>query len=345
MKNKIAIIFILICALLCVPCLVSLAESSSSDTPASSSSSAEAESSESSENSESFESDEEESSSEDEDEKEEKSTSSSKPKKNRSSSEGHRFSGDPIQGETPQFSALELGECDPDDGKDFELKPDKTEGSFEVTIRNTDAEDMKGNDNFFIDFDDCKLWLPIEIPATHVEDDHINSKLIVSYGPVTDSVLGKVTSSVKSSHILQTFSLAMTAYDVKGQPESLNEFDGTIKFEYNVNAACINQYKRDGKLALIFYNTDTRSLEKLDYDLDTEKSVMTVYASNSGSFFIINSENLDLTSSIKLNSHAPAVKVLIYIMTFASVTVSVGLIIYLAVKERKNKKASARKGR
>ena len=334
--------------MLCVPCLVSLAEgdddSSAGDAPSISSSEegsgspADSDGSESdvedgSESTESGDSDSSESSS-----KEPESSSSSE-----SSSSGSRFTGDPVQGKTPKFADLKLGDGDPDDGKDFTLKPEESDdGLAEVVIRNTEAKGMKGNDNFRIKFDGCELWLPIEIPASCVEDDHINSKLVVSYGEVDSGVAESITSSVQSSHILQTFRLALTSYDVKGQASAMDTFDGRIKFVIAVNSACVNQYNRDKKLALLAYNSGTRSLEAVEYELDAEKSELTVYTSNSGSFFLINSNDMDISAPIKLNTNAPFLKVMLYLGTFASIAASIALIAVLIVRGKKQKLKNAK---
>ncbi|MBQ6553467.1 MAG: hypothetical protein IJL83_07635 [Clostridia bacterium] len=344
MKAKTVLIFILILLLACIPCLVSLAEGDSESSPdapdssvsteieASSSDEQESESSapDGDGDSDSSESDESDSST--------RSKSSDKPE---SSSSGSRFSGDPVQGKTPKFADLKLGDGDPDDGKDFKLEPEENDGYYEVTIRNTEAKGMKGNDNFRIAFDGCDVWVPIEIPASCVEDDHINSKLIVSYGPVNGTVMDKVSSSVQSTHILQTFTLAMTAYNVKGQPKDLNTFDGKMKFVYGVNAACVNQFKRDGKLALMVYNTETRSLDSVEYSLDEGKSEITVYSSASGSFFLINSAAIDTSTSIKLNSNAPFLKVALITGALMSIGASIALIVLIVIKNRKNRFAKA----
>ena len=348
MKAKKLLIFILILILACVPCLVSLAEGDSeSSSPGVSTSSESVEADSSSSDEETSESSEPDDGSESTDADEDDSSSSSKRQRSssepESSSSGTRFRGDPVQGKTPKFADLDLGDGDPDDGKDFKLEPEENDGYFEVVIRNTEAKGMKGNDNFRVAFDGCDLWLPIEIPAAHVEDDHINSKLVVSYGPVGDSVMSKVSSSIQTTHILQTFDLAMTAYDAKGQASALNSFDGKIKFVYEVNAACVNQYKRDGKLALMVYNTETRSLETVDYEIDADKSEITVYSSASGSFFLINSDSIDLSSSIKLNSNAPFLKVVFITGALLSIGASVALIVLIFVKGRKNKSSSAAK--
>lgn len=348
MKSKIALILILVLALLCVPCLVSLAEddsSSSAGTETSSYSeegggSSEPDGSEGSEpgedDSESTESDGGEDGS---DESSDKPESSSEPE---SSSSGSRFTGDPVKGKTPKFANLDLGDGDPDDGKNFTLKPEDNDGMSEVVIRNTEAKGMKGNDNFHVKFGGCELWLPIEIPASCVEDDHINSKLVVSYGGVDEGVMDKVTSSIQSSHMLQVFTLALTSYDIKGQASDMNTFDGRIKFVCDVNAACVNQYNRDGKLALLVYNTETRTLNAVDYEIDTDNGAITVYASCSGSFFLINSNEMDLSAPIKLNTNAPLLKVMLYTGTFASVAASVALIVILIVKGKKQKAANAK---
>ena len=351
MKSRLVLILILVLALLCVPCLVSLAEgeddSSGGETPSISSSETETESSAGSEStasdgsedgSESTASDGSEDSSESSQEPDGSSSSSSE-----SSSSGSGFKGDPVKGKTPKFADLELGSGDPDDGKDFNLKPEDNDGMAEVVIRNTEAKGMKGNDNFHIDFDGCELWLPIEIPASCVEDDHINSKLVISYGAVDEDVLDRVASSIQSSHMLQVFTLALTSYDIKGQSADLNSFDGRIKFVYSVNAACVNQYNRDGKLALLAYNTETRSLNHVDYEMDATNGEITVYASCSGSFFLINSNDIDLSSPIKLNTNAPLLKVLLYLGTFASIAASVALIALLIVKGKKQKAANAKR--
>ena len=344
MKAKTVLIFILILLLACVPCLVSLAEGDSESSPAApgSSESAEIESSSSDEQeSESSDSDggDSDSSESDESDSSTRSKSSSDPE---SSSSGSRFTGDPVQGKTPKFADLKLGDGDPDDGKDFKLEPEENDGYYEVTIRNTEAKGMKGNDNFRIAFDGCDVWVPIEIPASCVEDDHINSKLIVSYGPVNETVMDKVTSSVQSTHILQTFTLAMTAYDVKGQPKDLNDFDGKMKFVYGVNAAYVNQFKRDGKLALMFYNTETRSLNSVEYSLDESKSEITVYSSASGSFFLINSAAIDTSTSIKLNSDAPFLKVVLITGALMSIGASIALIVLVVIKNRKSRSAKTK---
>ena len=350
MKLKTVLIFILILLVACVPCLVSLAEDEDgSSPPSTSSASVEADSSSSSEHSsESTESDDSDSSEKSgstgdskDDSSSSKESKSSSESKSRSS--GSRFSGDPVKGKTPKFADLDLGSGDPDDGKDFKLEPEENDSLFEVSIRNTEAKGMKGNDNFYVDFDGCKLWIPIEVPATHVEDDHINSKLVVQYGAADDSIMDKVTSSIQSSHILQAFTLSLTAYDAKGRPDALDTFDGQIKFICDVNAACVNQYKRDEKLALMVYNSETRSLENVDFSIDADAEEVTVYTSSSGIFFLINSDSLDLSSSIKLNSNAPFLKVVLITGTLLSIVASVALIVLMIVKGRMKKSAGAKK--
>ena len=248
-----------------------------------------------------------------------------------------------MQGKTPTFASLELGSGDPDDGKNFKLEPEENDGLLEVTIRNTEAKGMKGSDNFYVDFDSCELWLPIEIPATHVEDDHINSKLIAQYGAVSDSVTDRVASSIQESHILQAFTLALTAYDAKGKSDALDTFDGQIKFVCDVNAAWVNQFKRDEKLALMVYNSETRSLDNVEFTLDADAAKITAYTSSSGSFFLINSESLDLSSSIKLNSNAPFLKVVLIGGALLSIGASVALIALIIIKSRMKKSAEAKK--
>ncbi|MBO4934678.1 MAG: hypothetical protein J5441_05885 [Clostridia bacterium] len=344
MKAKTVLILILILLLACVPCLVSLAEGDSESSPAApeSSESAEIESSSSDEQeSESSDSDggDSDSSESDESESSTRSKSSSEPQ---SSSSGSRFAGDPVQGKTPKFADLKLGDGDPDDGKDFKLEPEENDGYYEVTIRNKDAKGMKGNDNFRIEFDGCDVWVPIEIPASCVEDDHINSKLVVSHGPISESMMDKVTSSISPSRILQTFSLALTSYDVKGQPTEMNSFDGKIKFVRGVNAACVNQYNRDGKLALMLYDTESRTLSNVEYTLDPDKGEITVYASGSGSFFLINSEEIDTTTAIKLNSNAPFLKIVLITGALMSIGASIALIALAVIKNRKNRSAKTK---
>ena len=247
-----------------------------------------------------------------------------------------------MQGKTPKFADLKLGDGDPDDGKDFKLEPEENDGYYEVTIRNKDAKGMKGNDNFRIEFDGCDVWVPIEIPASCVEDDHINSKLVVSHGPISESMMDKVTSSISPSRILQTFSLALTSYDVKGQPTEMNSFDGKIKFVRGVNAACVNQYNRDGKLALMLYDTESRTLSNVEYTLDPDKGEITVYASGSGSFFLINSEEIDTTTAIKLNSNAPFLKIVLITGALMSIGASIALIALAVIKNRKNRSAKTK---
>lgn len=353
MKVKLVLISILILTLLCVPCLMSLAESSGDENSASSSVITESNSSEghdsesSSEDTESSSSDGEDSKDSDESsdsDSEDSEDSDSEDEDESSSSEGHRFSGDPVQGKNPKFSELDLGDCDPDDGKDFKLKVEEDGGIFTLPINNTDIEKkMTGKDNFYIDYEDCRLWLPIEIPAGCVVDDNLLSNLTVTYGDVSDSVLNKVVSSIKSSQILQTFSLTLTNYDVKGQAHKMNSFDGTMKIKYSVNAACVNQYNHGKQLALVFYDTETRSLKSLEYTLDTDSKEMTVYLSNSGDFFIINSAELDLSSEIKLDSKPPFIKVMLYLITFLSLAVAVGFAGFIVYKDKIAKKEKVRK--
>lgn len=345
MKLKTLMIFILILALVCIPCLVSLAEgdSDSSPTEPASSASTEIESSSSDEpgsDSSDSEAAEPDSSEPDESDSSKPEPSSSKPE---SSSSGSRFTGDPVKGKTPKFADLELGDGDPDDGKDFKLEPEENGEFSEVVIRNTEAKGMKGNDNFRIEFEDCELWLPIEIPASCVEDDHINSKLVVSYGPADESILDRVSSAIKSSHILQDFTLLMTAYDMKGYPTELNSFDGRIKYIYSINAACVNRYKSDGKLALMFYNSETRTLENIDYEIDADNGKLTVYSSGSGSFFLINSNDIDVSTTIKLNSNAPFLKVVLFAGAAMSIGASVVLAALIIIKNRKGKSAKSGK--
>ncbi|MBO4584081.1 MAG: hypothetical protein J5756_03340 [Clostridia bacterium] len=347
MKSKLVLIIILVLALVCVPCLVSLAEgetdSSGGETTSLSSDEGESSSPVGSDSSGSDEDDGSDSTgSEDSDEPESSSKETDSSSEPESSSSGSGFKGDPVQGKTPKFADLKLGDGDPDDGKDFNLKPEDNDGMAEVVIRNTEAKGMKGNDNFHIKFDGCELWLPIEIPASCVEDDHINSKLVVSYGPADDGVLSRVTDSVQSSHILQTFTLALTSYDVKGQSSDMNTFDGKIKFVCQVNAASVNQFKRDGKLALMVYNSESRSLSTVEYELDADKGEMTVYTSNSGSFFMINANDIDLSAPIKLNSNAPFLKVVLYAGTFVSICASIALIVMLIVRSKKQKLKNAK---
>ena len=345
MKLKTLLSLILVLALVCIPCLVSLAEgdSESSQVEPVSSESAEIDVSSSEEpGSDSSESEvgEPDNSEQDDSGSSEPESSSSKPE---SSSSGSRFTGDPVKGKTPKFADLDLGDCDPDDGKDFTLEPEDNDGRSEVVIRNTEAKGMKGNDNFYIDFGDCEMWLPIEIPASCVEDDHINSKLVVSYGHVDNSILERVTSAIRSSQILQTFTLLMTAYDLKGHPTEMSSFDGKIKYIYDVNAACVNRYKSDGKLALMLYNPETRTLDNIDYEIDPDNGKVTVYASGSGSFFLINSNDIDVSSTIKLNSNAPFLKVVLITGAVMSIGASIALVALIIIKNGKNK--SAKTGR
>lgn len=343
MKIKTVLIFILILALACVPCLASLAEDDSDGSSPASTSSASVETDSSNEHgSEGSGSDDDRSGSSDEDDSSSSSGNDKSSSDGSSSSSGSRFTGDPVQGKTPKFADLKLGSCDPDDGKDFKLTPEENDGVYEVVIRNTEAKGMKGDDNFHISFDGCEMWLPIEIPASCVEDDHINSKLIVSYGPASESMADKVASSIQSTHILQTFSLSMTSYDRKGHAEEMNAFDGRIKFIYTVNAACINHYKLNGKLALMVYNSETRSLENVEYAIDAEKSEITVYTSHSGDFFLINSDSLDLSTSIKLNSNAPFLKIALIAGAFLSIGASIALIVLIVIKGKKHKVKNAK---
>jgi len=348
-KAKLILITILIFSILCVPCPMSLAESSDGDSNSSTPVFAESSSSFDSESSDSENEDEDSSSSDGEDssssEEEEESSSSNNEEdedEESSSSEGHRFTGDPVQSKNPKFSELDLGDCDPDDGKDFELKFDETDGVASLAINNSNIKKMTGKDNFYIDFEGCRLWLPIEIPAGCVVDDNLLSNLTVSYGDVSAAVMSKVSSSVKSSQILQTFSLTLTNYDVRGQAHKMNSFEGTAKIKYAVNAACINQYNHGKQLALVFYDTDSRSLKPIEYTLDTESGEMTVYLSNSGDFFILNSAELDLTTEIKLNSNPPFLKVFLYLITFLSLGVAVGFAGFIIYKDRIAKKNNSK---
>lgn len=275
-------------------------------------------------------------------ESKEKSSSSSKSEKESSSSgsKGYRFSGDKIQTKNPRFSELELGDCDPDDGKDFSLKPEMGNNYEEIVIRDTDAEKMTGKDNFYIEFSDCKVWVPIEVPAGCVVDDNINSKLVVNYGTIDANVYNKVSSTIDSMHILQTYNLTLTAYNEKGKPNILSTIDGKIKLEIPVNSACINQYKGEGKVSLLVYDPDSQSLENCDYSIDTENELLTAYLTRSGNFFIINSKGLDVSSVTMLNDSAPFIKVLIIGGTFFFMACVVVLIIVIKTKSGKNSSKS-----
>ena len=109
-----------------------------------------------------------------------------------------------------------------------------------------------------------------------------------------------------------------------------------------MNASCVNQYNRDGKLALMVYNTKTRSLDNVEYTIDVLKGKITVYTSSSGSFFLINSNSLDLSSSIKLNSNAPFLKIVLITGTFLSIGASIALIAVIIIKGRKQKAKNAK---
>ena len=122
----------------------------------------------------------------------------------------------------------------------------------------------------------------------------------------------------------------------------MNTFDGKIKFVCQVNAASVNQFKRDGKLALMVYNSETRSLSTVEYELDADKGEMTVYTSNSGSFFMINANDMDLSAPIRLNSNAPFLKVVLYIGTFFSICASIALIVMLIIRNKKQKVKNAK---